>query len=167
MTEEESKDMILDVETDLKERAKPRPGDIAVSDDMLNEAENVIANMANEYITWVKDDIARLDAVFEKFVEKQDMASLHDLFEISHDMKGQGGSFGYNLITTVTGSLCKFVEALQKKESRPYDEKEVSAIKVHIDAIKLIASEHIKGDGGDIGRQLIDGIDAVKKKLNM
>jgi len=166
MTEEETKDAILDVETDLKERAKPRPGDIAVSENMLSEAENVIASMANEYITWVKDDITRLEGFFEQFAAKQDASSLHEIFEVSHDMKGQGGSFGYNLITTVTGSLCKVIEALQKK-APPYGEKEVSAIKVHIDAIKLIASEHIKGDGGDVGRQLVDGIDAVKKKLNM
>ena len=166
MAEEEIKDAILDVETDLKERAKPRAGDIAVSEDMLSEAENVIANMANEYITWVKDDISRLDGFFEQFIQKQDVTSLHELFEISHDMKGQGGSFGYNLITTVTGSLCKVIEALQKK-APPYDEKEISAIKVHIDAIKLVAGEHIKGDGGDIGRQLVEGIDAVKRKLNM
>ena len=163
---EETKDAILDVKTDLQERAKPQAGDIAVSENMLSEAENVIASMANEYIIWVKDDIARLDGFFEQFLQKHDDASLHEMFEISHDMKGQGGSFGYNLITTITGSLCKVIEALRKKKP-PYEEKEISAVKVHIDAIKMIAAEHIKGDGGDVGRKLVDGIDAVKKKLNM
>lgn len=166
MVEENVKDVMLDVKSDLKQKAQVRVGDVVVSESMLNEAENIIADMREEYLVWVKEDLVRLDTAFAEFAEELAIAPLHRIFEIAHDMKGQGGSFGFNLVTAVANSLCRIIEVLEKKTS-PCDDKEVSAVKLHVDTIKLIINERITGDGGDTGRQLLDGIDAVKRKLNM
>jgi chemotaxis protein histidine kinase CheA len=139
---------------------KGGPG--AVDLDALAKAEDVIANLADDYLDWVKEDLARLETAYNQLNAGEGDAKelLNNVFQIAHDMKGQGGSFGYDLMTATGDHLCRLVEKMDKVGPR-----EVNMVRVHIDAMRVIITKGLKGDGGDEGRQLLMGLTLVGDKV--
>lgn len=139
---------------------KGGPG--AVDLDALAKAEDVIANLADDYLDWVKEDLVRLEKAYEqlKSGEGDIKENLDSVFQVAHDMKGQGGSFGYDLMTAIGDQLCRLVEKMDKVGPR-----EVNMVRVHIDAMRVIIMKDLKGDGGDEGRQLLMGLTLVGDKV--
>ncbi|HEY9079882.1 Hpt domain-containing protein [Magnetovibrio sp.] len=138
---------------------KGGPG--AVDLEALAKAEEVIANLADDYLDWVKEDLVRLEAAYEKLKTQggDDAANLESVFQIAHDMKGQGGSFGYDLMTAIGDQLCRLVEKMDTVGPR-----QLNMIRVHIDAMRVIITKGLKGDGGNEGRQLLMGLTLVGDK---
>lgn len=138
-----------------------RGGPGAVDLDALAKAEEVIASLADDYMDWVREDFVRLEAAFEvlKAGEGDEKENLDAVFQIGHDMKGQGGSFGYDLMTAIGDHLCRLIETLDKVGPR-----ELVMIRVHIDAMRVVITKELKGDGGDEGRQLLMGLTLVGEK---
>ena len=64
-------------------------------------------------------------------------------------------------MTVIGNELCRLLE---RQES--YDSAEMQAIKVHIDAMKLVIQNTMIGDGGANGKALVAGIRQVGDKLN-
>jgi 2,4-dienoyl-CoA reductase-like NADH-dependent reductase (Old Yellow Enzyme family) len=55
-------------------------------------------------------------------------AQLEAIFAVSHDIKGQGGSFDYQLMTIVGNQLCRFIENLGGKA----DNNAIEVIELHM-----------------------------------
>ena len=88
-------------------------------------------------------------------------SGLNDVFQISHDMRGQGGSFGYQLMTFIGDMLCGLVEG--RTEATP---DLIDAVHVHIATMKLVIAERMEGDGGMGGRTLLEGLVQVSNKVH-
>ncbi|MCB2106547.1 MAG: hypothetical protein KDE14_02545, partial [Rhodobacteraceae bacterium] len=63
--------------------------------------------------------------------------------------RGQGGTFGYPLITVFAKSLYDVT-----KPPCPHDDAMLEIVKAHIDTMRAVIREKIEGDGGEIGQQL-------------
>ena len=128
---------------------------------MLEKAEQVIASLRGDYLEWVQDDLGKLQRHFE--AASRDGAgraeALQAIFTVAHDVKGQGGSFGYPLMTTIGNQLCRFIELT--KEAGPAD---LAVIKLHIDALRLVIAQRMEGEGGRAGEELLRGLQAVAAK---
>jgi len=85
---------------------------------------------------------------------------MHAVFQVSHDIKGQGGSFGYDLMTAIGNELCRLIEKADKIGAG-----EVAAVKIHIDALKLVIAEDLKGTGGKEGEKMLSGLQQVCDKI--
>jgi len=129
----------------------------------LERAENVIAQMADSYLEWVQEDLVRMDSAYKALAAAAPprKKESEQVFQIAHDIKGQGGSFGYDLMTVIANELCRLIE-----RQDDFGDAEVQAIKVHIDAMKLVIQNLMKGDGGANGQALVDGIRQVGDKLS-
>lgn len=129
----------------------------------LERAESVIAAMADSYLEWVEEDLKRIEAAYVKMAAASGdrKAEAEGVFQIAHDIKGQGGSFGYDLMTVIGNELCRLIE---RRET--FGEAELQAIRVHIDALKLVINSNMKGDGGSDGQALVAGIRQVGDKLS-
>jgi len=86
---------------------------------------------------------------------------LEKIFEIAHDMKGQGGSFNYPLITIVANDLCRLLESLESAGA-----KETEVIRLHIDTMRVIITNGMESEGGQAGKQLLSGLAKVVAKVN-
>ena len=82
--------------------------------------------------------------------------SIKAVHGISHDMLGQGGSFGYPLITKVGASLCKIL-----KDRDSLDDRLIEAAGVHVASMRLILSVPLKDDGGPDGAKLVEELEKV------
>ncbi len=134
----------------------------AVDLEALERAETVITDMTDSYLDWVVEDLKRLgDAVAELEAATGDYEKpLDKVFQISHDMKGQGGSFGYQLMTILGDDLCRFIDKVQ--DCGP---KEIEAIKLYSSSMNLVIANHMRGDGGAEGEKLLKGLELVAAKV--
>jgi hypothetical protein len=137
----------------------------AVDEAMLEKAEQVIQSMSDDYLKWVKDDLARLAKAFAVLKSAggqspDTAAQLDAIFAVSHDIKGQGGSFDYQLMTTVGNQLCRFIEALNGKA----DAAAIEVIELHVNALQAVMAQKLKGDGGAIGKKFLAGLEQVIAK---
>lgn len=144
-------------------KSKVSYGPDGVDAAMLERAEALIANLQGDFIVWVQEDLKKLQQSFDNAsaqpVEERAHA-MQEVFGVLHDMKGQGGSFGYPLITHVANTLCRFMEVRSS-----FGPSEMSAVSLHINALRLIVAERLNGDGGDKGQKLVNGLELVLQKF--
>lgn len=135
--------------------------EVAIDPALLAGAEEMFAKMAEDYPDWAGSLIQKLAELHRRCVDTPD--ERRPLFEqittIAHDLKGQGGTFGYPLISSFANSLNRF-------SSRRADlqDSHVEIIKAHVDALRAVIRDRVAGDGGEIGAQLTMGLEAVIKR---
>lgn len=74
------------------------------------------------------------------------------VFRVAHDLKGQGTTFGFPLVTQIAGLLCDFIRSIKSFSS----EDSVSVVRAHLSALQLVLKQNIKGEGDEAARQLVD-----------
>jgi CheY-like chemotaxis protein len=130
--------------------------------EVLRKVEEKIQEMSGDYSNWVADEIKSISEALGKLREPG--ANLRQLIgrinRGAHEMRGQGGIFGYPLITEFSKSL--FLTT--SKHYQTLSDNEFELLKAHIDAIKVVIAERVEGDGGETGRALLDGLQAAIKK---
>ncbi len=90
----------------------------AVDVEALERAEQVIFGMTGSYLNWVAEDLQKIDTAYVvlKAADGDRKAELNGVFQVAHDIKGQGGSFGYDLMTAIGNELCRFIEKSKKSD---------------------------------------------------
>lgn len=129
----------------------------------LEQAEKLIAGMQDSYLEWVEEDLAKLQSLYDaaEKAEGDDRRKLLDgIFAVAHDVKGQGGSFDYPLMTVIGNQLCRFIE----KQEGEVKASHMAVVKVHIDALRVVISQRMSGDGGKTGDGLVRGLNAAVAK---
>ena len=134
----------------------------AVTPEALERAEAVIADLADDYLTWAEEDLTKLQTAMAnlKAAKVDNSAEVEAIFQIAHDVKGQGGSFGYQLMTEIGDHLCRFLEPLESANPA-----QIGVIGVHIDALRLVIFEKMKGAGGKAGDSLYKGLEMAVAKV--
>ena len=119
--------------------------------DAVREAEAAIAALAENFTEWMRADLDKALAALADAKDSQpdNAGQLREIHHICHDIKGQGGSFGYDLITDVGGSLCNYI-----RDAGPASGPMLKVVEAHLIAIKFILDRDIRGDGGAVGEQL-------------
>lgn len=142
----------------LKEKtAGLAPGKTSISAEALEAAEKALNKMSEDYPDWVSGLIVKLQEQHGRCVDTPEKR--HEFFEeinhISHDMKGQGGTFGYPLITKFADSLYGFTV----KRPGEISDNQVELVKSHVDAMRAVIRGRVSGDGGEIGVELSNSLD--------
>lgn len=126
---------------------------------VLARAQAAVADLAKDYSGWALADVTRARQALA--LAESDPAGrrghIETLFRVAHDLKGQGSSFGYPLVTRLGDSLCR----LTRDRARDYDSRHLELAKSHLDAVQLVLTKEIKGEGGQVGTELV----AKLKKL--
>ena len=142
-------------------RAKVGDGPAKLDTAAIARADAVVADMSGNYSEWVKEDLAGMQAVIDTIRNnpaKQGDA-LGRLRTISVDMKGQGATFGYRLITEIGDSLHKF--AMDLREVSDFDLKVIAS---HMESMMVVMAGEIRDDGGPGGRELLRELHRLKEK---
>ena len=122
-----------------------------------------IDSLREDYLVRVKRELAIVEQSIPAArlgPREKRVAALEALYRLTHEIKGQAGTFGFELITTIGNSLCDYIA--QVKEPGP---EHVTVLEIHADAMRAVVSDDIRGEGGETGRKLLVGIQAVVAKL--
>ncbi len=120
--------------------------------DPVKDAEAAVAALADSFLEWITADIEKAKQALESAKDKpgDNQAELREIFGVVHNVKGQGGSFGYDLLTKIGGSMCDYLRAANASAS----EKQLKVIVAHFAAMDFVLEKNIQGSGGDVGSQL-------------
>jgi HPt (histidine-containing phosphotransfer) domain-containing protein len=120
----------------------------------LDEIDAKIAELGNSYPDMVAPELERLDALWTQLKSgSAEPGSDKAFFQVAHDFKGQGASFGFPLVSMVAASLCTLLERGAVALPAAH-----AAIEAHLAALRTIVRRRIQGDGGKIGTKLVDGL---------
>ena len=117
----------------------------------LARAEEATTALRANYTEWARIDVnntqALLDAAKKGPEGRREQLDL--LYAAMHNIKGQGSSFGYPLVTRLGQSLCRLIAP-----GRALDDAGLKIAQAHLDALKLVLDQKIAGKGGAVGEQL-------------
>jgi chemotaxis protein histidine kinase CheA len=127
------------------------------------KALNAAEELMDSYQGWAVDDLAvlwqKFQIVDEKKATKNDIA---EMYNVAHEIRGQGGTFGYKLISTIADSLCKFLDG-----RRTLNHGELDVIKIHILAMKAVFNQELKGKQPELAEQLSELMQALRNKIDL
>lgn len=124
----------------------------------LRAAEEAVAELAANFTVWAGEDLDRAAAALEraKLAPGTNQSHLSEVFGICHNIKGQAGSFGYDLMTRIAGMLCDYI-----RDIGDAGQEALGIVDGHLMALRFILDNEIEGDGGEVGQKLIDKLSAV------
>ena len=131
--------------------------------DAVREAEEAIAALAATFVVWTGENLQAARAALAEAMEapSDNQDAVHRIFGIAHDMKGQGGSFDYHLVTAIAGMLCDYVRDTKEPLDTPY----LKVVEAHLSALGFVLDRAITGSGGEIGRKLEDKLRDITAKI--
>lgn len=132
--------------------------------DLIEEAEAELQRAALDFTVWALEYLSKLSDLCTEALMEPGRRARHfgDIHDLALELRGQGGTFGYPLIS----SFGKMLYDVTMEGCRE-DDKAVEIVKCHIDAMRAVIREKIGGDGGDIGRQLLKGLRMSIEKVDM
>jgi len=83
------------------------------------------------------------------------------LYRMSHDLRGLGGTFDYGLITTIGEALCGLVDNPDLPDDRFLQRRIIA----HVAALDAVHRFDLKGDGGSEGERLLATLEIARTKL--
>jgi CheY-like chemotaxis protein len=137
---------------------------IVIDASILAAAEAQLDRMDNDYSEWVKGSLVQLNEAFEKCAAETDFIRrarfAPTMCQIAHELRGQGTTFGYPLITEFARSLFHVTLKLES-----IDNLLLELLKTHIDGITLVIREKIRGSAGETGALLYTGLQKAQQKF--
>ena len=129
----------------------------------LARAEAAVADLAKSYVGWASADVENCGAHLAAARAGEGAARLdaiQALHSVAHNIKGQGSSFGFPLMTRIGNSLCRLT-----RNRRAAGDADLTAIQAHLDAMGLVLAQGIRGDGGPLGEKLAQRLEAMAAEI--
>jgi CheY-like chemotaxis protein len=86
-------------------------GQLSLDLELIENAQQQVDDLHQDFADWVQEDLRQLDRAFTGMVTSQYQgtrtSALETMCRICHELRGQGGVFGYPLVTDVAESLFK------------------------------------------------------------
>lgn len=122
----------------------------------LARAQAAVAALARDYSNWARADVDACQKCLEQAVAQPDQRETHirALYAIAHNIKGQGTSFGYPLMTRIGQSLCSLTRA-----ERSFGDDDLSLIAAHLDALRHVLEKTQPGNDNACAEALADELE--------
>ena len=136
--------------------------DFVIPEDILAQAETALQRESAGFVSWGKRYLEKLSTQVEmaKEQDKDRSSNFEEINLVAHELRGQGGTFGYPLITLFAKSLYESTKAPCKT-----DDTALEIAKAHIDTMRAVIREEIEGDGGELGQQLFKSLKLAIAKI--
>jgi CheY-like chemotaxis protein len=134
-----------------------------IDDQAVLLAEAVVRGFRDDYLAWVRKDLSRLQTCFDEARATSGgrrAEAMRAVFETAYHMAGQGGCFDYPLISVIGAQLCRLID-----DRTIFREADMRAVRLHIDAMRVVVAERLEGDGGHNRHALIKGLRSVFGKV--
>lgn len=130
-----------------------------MQNDVTAIADDTDEDLVSYYLEWTEEAIRDLCALVETLTDDPAPETAQKIYEITHNVKGMGTSFGFPLMTEAGRSLCFY---LRRREDGVLDR---SVLEAHFKSFKLILAKRMKGDGGKIGRDLVNRLNQLVEHM--
>ncbi len=137
-----------------------------LSEEKVKSAEKIIERDGDNFSDDAMKDIKMAQRHFNTLrtafdAGRRDVQALPeftDLLDAVLNMKSQSGMYGFAFATAIARSLHGFFI-----ERNWQTERGMRIINLHLDALSRVFSGNIRGDGGIIGKDIVDGLEEMVK----
>jgi chemotaxis protein histidine kinase CheA len=131
-------------------------------DQIVASAEAALEDLKEEFEVWIRDDLRALrDAVAALRKTPADPEILARVQTLSHEIKGQGATYGYPLLTTVGDLLHGFIQ-----RNPAVAGKNLHLLDAHVDFMTLVLGRGIHDEGDQRARNILAGLRNAAKKAH-
>lgn len=134
----------------------------AIDPAAIARAEAALMSLSSNFTQWLADEITKLEGARQQIrADGITPASMENLYLRAHDLKGLGTTYGYQLITRISGSLCRMIDDKEKRSATPLE-----LVDAHIDAIKAAVRDGIKSDEHPVGSILVNELERRVREMS-
>jgi len=145
---------MIPASNNLKLRAGSRFGGIDPA--ALAKAEAALKGLSNNFAQWMQDELTKLDAARERIrADGYTAETAEGLYFRAHDLKGLGATYGYPVVTTIAGSLCRLIDDPATRMRAP-----LFLLDAHIDAVKAAVRGEIRENDHPVAQALVQELDS-------
>jgi len=115
--------------------------------------------LIESYQGWAVDDLHALWQECKSITpdDPEVKQRLNRLYDMSHEIRGQGGTFGFPLISLLGDSLCKYLET-----QNTLGDRSLGIIRIHIHAMKAVFRQNLRGEQTSLVRQMAELLAALR-----
>lgn len=125
------------------------------ADEIVFEAEG---DLLTDFLSWTGDAVVEMRELVGAMPPQiiRDNEAVCRIYDLTHNIKGLGASFDFQLMTDVGVSLCGFLKGQS-------DDTLISQriFEAHVRAFEVIMQHQIKGTGGEQGPALLERLKAI------
>jgi CheY-like chemotaxis protein len=131
---------------------------------VIQAAETKVQELVGDYSVWVKRYVDQIQQAYRALSRKEGASHKHlvTINSVAHELRGQGGVFDYPLITAFGKTLYEATS----DSSVDITENRLMLLEAHIDAIRLVFTNQVRGSGGEVGASLLKDIETAVKKYS-
>lgn len=127
----------------------------------MRRMEQVLQSVAVEFIATIPEELDTLDGLLSEFRRDRSALTLDKMFRRIHNLRGQGSTMGFPLITRIGTSFCKYM--VERDAARPVNP---DLIEQHLQALRIVLRERKAGNGDELASQVAAALEqAVGKEL--
>ncbi len=106
---------------------------------------------AVDYRKMVQPSLIQLDASLGRLTaDPRSGETIKRIYELAHNLKGEGGSFGYPSVSSVAGLICRVTE--QHEQHHP---RRLVVVSVQVDSLRAMVRYDVKGDPKGVALEII------------
>jgi hypothetical protein len=108
----------------------------------------------------LRKDLQSLQAAINAVVEapRVEQASIDHIYALLHNSKVQGEELSFSLVSNICALACGILQ-----RTRVPDDGTWRAVKAHIDALSIVVDYNVSGDGGALGKRMVDELRGLAK----
>ncbi len=138
---------------------RPKVGTGGLEENVLQRAEQTITKRESEFPELADTHLIKLRRALND-AQDGDAKAFHQVFQAALELKSSGGMFQFKAISRIAQNLCRFSGAAD-----PGDPRVLPAMEEHYNAMRLILSAQMVGDGGTHGNTLVHELRELTRKI--
>ena len=140
---------------ELPNKLKDKVGSGGFDPVAVRRADVAVEELAEDYEARLTAEVKAFDEVF-RAMRREGALDRGRLFDFAHTLRGEAGTYGYPLVSAIGNTLACFLDRRAALEAA-----DVEVVESHVNALRAAVGRKVKGDGGEIGAQLVEGLAAM------
>lgn len=128
----------------------------------IERTEKAVKAKSQDYKAKVRKDVENLKAMVRATTTTGTATpeELKKIAMLAREIKGEAATFNLPLLTKFGDGLFNFTDNMTD-----LNPKRIAVIEAHVDAMSIVLSQNMHGDGGPIGMKLARGLDMAIEKF--
>ncbi len=123
--------------------------------DLEKLAMEAMSDLSAKFPAWASGDVQKIKQYLAEasgtFDEERTTIIRQSVYPKAHDLKGQGTTFGYPLITDIGSHMCKLMTS-----KTSFSSADLQQLKDDANMMETVLWKKLKGDGGVKGAQILE-----------
>ena len=124
------------------------------------DSQNVIDKNRERFVVNMGNDLEEINNLLDSYIENPSPGTMKSLFNLVHNLRGQGAMFDYPLVTAIGGEFCRYIDGLPDGQ-----EPRLDVIKQFLDMLTLVKSQNIVGEGSPQFQELVNNMRLMVDKF--